>query len=276
MNIRKNQKEKKYVILGPKNKVFGRIHSPDAETLTRYYEKIKQRYEGNLKNEFFEILDKDGKKTGELKLRDLIHKEGDLHGAFHLHIYTISRKGTYLLLQKRKHDKDICPNKLDTVVGGHYAVGEGIKDGVREVEEEIGLVVPFNKFTILGRRKNYDPQPEKDIFNNEFQDITLYKCNQRLEDYKLQESELAGILKVNLESFIKLMMRKINIVEGIESLFFNNFGNLEKVKTSIKREDVWSAPYDNYYLKTALLIHQIIKGKKMPSNPYQLDVTSFF
>jgi len=59
---------------------------------------------------------------------------------------------------------------------------------------------------VLGKIINYDPQPDKGILNCEFHDVALYRCDQPLEAYTLQESELAGILKVNIHDFIDLML----------------------------------------------------------------------
>src|ERR671933_433987 len=49
--------------------------------------------------------------------------------------------------------KDTWPNKLDVTVGGHLGVGESVLDGIREVEEELGLTVVADELVSLGTRK---------------------------------------------------------------------------------------------------------------------------
>ena len=264
-----------YKILGVDNQDMGSIESPTPEALKQFYDAIKAGYAGKLKNEFFEVLNADGAKSGTLKPRDLIHKDGDWHGAFHLHVYSQSDSGNYILFQKRRHDKDVCPDKIDTVAAGHYAIGETIEDGVREVEEEIGLRVRFQDLTSLGRRINYDPQYDKGIFNFEFQDVAAYRCDQPLTDYRLQEEELAGLIKVELKSFIDLMMGRKDELKDVEGLMFHG-DQLQGEGVRITRDDIWPAPFDNYYLKTALIISNICEGRKVPAEPYKLDVTNFF
>lgn len=264
-----------YVVLGPRNKVMGKTTSATPAALKRFFDRIKEKFPGKLKNEFFDVLTADGSKSGKIKLRDIIHREGDWHGAFHLHVFTVSNGRPFLLLQKRRHDKDVCPNKLDTVAAGHYAIGEEIQDGVREVEEEIGLKVSFEALRILGKRKNYDPQPEKGIFNCEFQDVALYQNDVPLEAYSLQESELAGLLKVDLAEFISLMGMRTSSLKGVEGLMFGQGNRLEKVELDVTRGDVWPANFDNYYLKTAILISMLFAGREIPERPFERDVSFY-
>lgn len=263
-----------YKIIGIKNRVIGYSEKTDPESLKPFYDKVNQSgYYGKMKNEFFELLDSQGDKTGRLKLRGAIHKDGDWHGAFHLHIFSREGNETFLLLQKRGHEKDVCPDKLDTVAAGHYAVGESLEDGVREVKEEIGLELKFDERRVLGKRINYDPQPEKGIFNCEFQDVALYMCDQPLEAYTLQESELAGILKVEIKDFIDLMLKRKESIDSVEARLFDQ-GILSDKLISIKRDDVWPT-FDNYYAKVALLVWKLVNKREIPKNPFNLDITAF-
>ncbi|MCK4319407.1 NUDIX domain-containing protein [Candidatus Micrarchaeota archaeon] len=262
---------RKYKVLGVKNKIIGEISNPTPENLNKFYNIIKAGYPGKLTTEFFEVLDSEGNKTGNIKLRGLVHKEGDWHAGIHFHVYSIDAGKVYFLMQRRKYNKDVHPGKLDVIVAGHYKVGESMEDGVREVEEEIGLVVPFNKFTILGRRKNYDRDPERKIINNQFEDVVVYRCDQPLEAYSLQEEELDGILKLPLKDFISLMLGKISALSDIEAFLFNPKRELEKTRIEVTPEDVRPSS-DNYHLKTAILISRIIQEKSTPVNPYSMSI----
>ena len=168
-----------YTILGIKNKPMGVIDSSNLNSLDFFYQLIQSEYPKELKNEFLEILTPQGNKTGKIKLRDVIHQEGDWHGVFYLNIFSQDNGRLYLLLQKRKHDKKVCPNKLDSIVAGHYVVGEIIEGGVREVKEEIGLPVRFEDLTFLGKRRMLDVQPENNLYIHQIQDIG--ECSDYIE-----------------------------------------------------------------------------------------------
>lgn len=88
-------------------------------------------------DEWFDIVDPEGKVKGRAP-RTLCHSgPGLLHPVVHLHLIDSKNR---IYLQKRNSDKQIQPGKWDTAVGGHVASGEKIEDAlIREAEEELGL-----------------------------------------------------------------------------------------------------------------------------------------
>ena len=61
--------------------------------------------------------------------------------------------GSYLLLQRRAATKDTWPGYLDVTAAGHLASGEETVDGLREVEEELGLRIEPERLVPLGTRR---------------------------------------------------------------------------------------------------------------------------
>ena len=87
--------------------------------------------------EYVDVLDKDGKLTGERKPKSEVHRTGDWHRV--LHLWIVSSKGE-LLLQRRSPTKEAYPNLWDISVAGHISAGETqIMAALREAKEEIGL-----------------------------------------------------------------------------------------------------------------------------------------
>lgn len=73
------------------------------------------------------------------KTRAEVHAAGLIHRA--VHIFVIGKKGQ-LLLQKRSMLKDVHPGDWDSSVAGHVDAGESYEAAaVRELEEEMGIIV---------------------------------------------------------------------------------------------------------------------------------------
>ena len=146
-----------------------------------------------------DVLDASGNKTGRVAWKREAHQLGLWHRCFHCWIVapeTLSG-GPYLFVQRRARGKDTWPNNLDVTVGGHLGAGESTLDGLREVEEELGLTVTANELIPLGARK-----VEKEIpagLDREFQEVFLLVRSLSPEDLRLQEEEIAAVLRLRLD-----------------------------------------------------------------------------
>ncbi len=88
-------------------------------------------------DEWFDLVDTEGKVTGRAP-RTLCHSgPGMLHPVVHVHVIDSKDR---IYLQKRAKTKKVQPGKWDTAVGGHIASGEKLEDGLkREAGEELGI-----------------------------------------------------------------------------------------------------------------------------------------
>ena len=95
-------------------------------------------------SEYFDIRDWDGNRTGEMKEREQVHRDGDIHGTAHVWVIRNSKETgrPEVLLQKRSEKKDIFPGCFDVSAAGHLDAGEDFPEAaVRELKEELGLEV---------------------------------------------------------------------------------------------------------------------------------------
>ena len=99
--------------------------------------KQKQWQEKYKDEEWFDIVDEEGRAKGKAP-RSLCHSApGMLHPVIHLHVIDAKNR---VFLQKRAITKEIFPGKWDTAVGGHMASGETVENALkREAEEELGI-----------------------------------------------------------------------------------------------------------------------------------------
>ncbi|MEU4675134.1 NUDIX domain-containing protein [Amycolatopsis sp. NPDC023774] len=95
------------------------------------------------------------------------------------------------------------PDYADITVGGHYQAGETIPDGVREVQEELGLSVAYGDLHPIGLRQTAVTLAP-DYIEREFQHWHLIPLAVALEDIPLADAEVSGLVDIALDDAIRL------------------------------------------------------------------------
>jgi isopentenyldiphosphate isomerase len=146
-------------------------------------------------DELLDVVDYDGRPLG-VKRRDAVHRDGDWHRAFHL--WVVSADG--VLLQRRSPAKATWPGRLDATAAGHLLAGETIADGLREVEEELGVAYPFDRLTPLGVHR------VTEAANHELQHVFAVRDDRPLDAWTTWDRvELAGLVRVAHGAFASLL-----------------------------------------------------------------------
>ncbi|NDI33910.1 NUDIX hydrolase [Chengkuizengella sediminis] len=162
--------------------------------------------------ELLHIFDEDMNLIGK-QPRDKVHKKGYWHETFHCWITVREEEDTFLLFQKRASCKADYPNFLDITSAGHLLASETIKDGVREVEEELGLKVKFEELISIGIIK--EEIRTEAIIDREFCHVYLYEAD-IIPKFKLQQEEVASIFKIKLDEVIELFEGHLSEIKAIE------------------------------------------------------------
>jgi len=148
--------------------------------------------------EFFDILDENGNKTGKIKARTEVHKDGDWHKA--VHIWIVNDKDE-ILLQKRSPFKDSHPNMWDISSAGHLTAGDDSLSGaIREIKEELGVDILPSQITLIGTRKSAS-RPSAMLINNEFNDVYLLRLSLDINKITLQEDEVSEVKYIPVDEF---------------------------------------------------------------------------
>lgn len=148
--------------------------------------------------EMFDVIDMDGNKTGNIKERGVVHREGALHATSHIWIARENEKsGCDILLQKRSACKDSHPGCYDISSAGHIGAGDdALNSALRELEEELGIKAEPHQLIEFGvQYKNY----EGEFYGKPFRDnqrsiLYLYKEPIDIENLILQESEIESVI----------------------------------------------------------------------------------
>lgn len=163
-------------------------------------------------NDKYELIGKASKREA--------HQKGLWHRVFTCIL--VNPKKKTILLQKKvlgRYSFD-RPDYIDVSVGGHYIAGESIEEGVRELEEEVGVKMKFKDLISLGIRQTAETVTDNYIAN-EFQHIFICPIEQNLEDYKLGKVEVNGLVEMNIQDAIDLLLGKKKQIKG-RGLFVND------------------------------------------------------
>ncbi|SMO85670.1 NUDIX hydrolase [Melghirimyces algeriensis] len=138
--------------------------------------------------------------------RECVHREGLWHQTFHCWLFREEKGKIRLLLQLRHPDKKAHPNHLDVTAAGHLLHGEQISDGVRELEEELGIKAHYRACIPLGIWR------EEIIgdgwIDREFIHVHLYECHDRIQTFQLQPEEVSGLFEVELPLMEQLIQKE--------------------------------------------------------------------
>lgn len=201
-------------------------------------------------NERFDIYDEALNHIG-VKPRDAVHRDGDWHQVFHCWVIGRESAGAaFVVLQKRTLDRDY-PGKIDISAAGHLAAGENVCDGVREIEEELGLKVAFEDLTPLGIRLG--ATKIGDFIDCQFCHVYFYECNQPLASFRYQKEEILGLVKLPIEPGIRLFTGEAASVT-VEAIGLGS-NTIELTKADFIHS------LDNYLLKTLILARRYFAGE---------------
>ena len=202
--------------------------------------------------ERFDIFDESMRHIG-VKAREDVHRDGDWHQVFHCWVIGREANGeAFVILQKRAADKDLYPGKIDVSAAGHLEAGESVEDGIRELEEELGLSVGFADLIPLGCRLGVTR--DNGLLDCQICHVFLYESDKPLATYDYQRNEISALLKLPIEAGIHLLSGELHHVR-VEAT------GLDADHIDICAGDfIWSI--DKYVLKTLMLARRYFAGDR--------------
>jgi isopentenyldiphosphate isomerase len=141
--------------------------------------------------ELIDVLTPDGAPTRTRKLKPEIHRDGDWH--LSVHIWIRGSDGR-LLIQRRSRVKENNPGLWDVSVAGHVSAGESaITSALREVQEEIGLLLSPRELRHLARLRETAILHDGRYIDNEYHDVFVVDRDVELETLTLQPGEVDAV-----------------------------------------------------------------------------------
>ncbi|WP_010300664.1 NUDIX hydrolase [Kurthia senegalensis] len=146
-------------------------------------------------------FDENGHVIGEMT-RAVAHEKGYWHETFHCWLTSIVDGEAVVLLQLRSSEKKDYASLYDITAAGHLMAHETILDGLREVEEELGLFLRIEAYESMGTFPNV-------ILSDTIQDREWARCFTaavpRETAFTLQIEEVEKIVYCRISDFYQLI-----------------------------------------------------------------------
>lgn len=152
--------------------------------------------------EFIDIYDANLTPIGKME-RIEAHREGQWHETFHCWVVTRETGSGGVLFQQRSATMKNFPGMLDVSAAGHLEAGESLREGIREIREELGIPIDEARLRDLGYRVEVADQSNGQK-NREYQGVFMYETDVPLKDFRAEPSELSGLVIVPLADGMEL------------------------------------------------------------------------
>lgn len=146
--------------------------------------------------EILDVVDEQGKPTGQVIDRIKAHEQGILHRTAHVWIVRKKNDRVQILLQKRSDNKDSYPGCYDISSAGHIPAGiDFIPSALRELQEELGVTVKKDDLIFCGQRRfHFEETFHGKLFrDNQVSNVYLLWLDQEEDTFLLQKEEVSEV-----------------------------------------------------------------------------------
>lgn len=187
--------------------------------------------------------------------RDEVHRRGLWHQTFHCWIVQEVDEERYVLFQIRDKSKDTAPNKLDITAAGHLKAGESKEDGLRELQEELGITASVDELVYLGIR--ITASESGDIINKEFAQVYLLRNDSPIESFSFSDGEVAGLVQIKISDGLMLCSHEASSVKCrvIREVSGKKIVRWENISFS-----QFIPRIDSYYYKVFIMAERYLSG----------------
>lgn len=198
-------------------------------------------------SELLEVFDPYGRPTGQMKSRAEVHLDGDWHQAFHCWI--VRRGGSEVVLQRRSLVKDTFAGLWDATAAGHWRFGESAAEASREIAEELGLEVAFDRLLYRGREVSARAFPNG-LIDREHHQVYVLQSDLALDCYRPDPGEVSGLAAFRSTELVALLEGSRTTTVASEALEVPSQGSLLPCRVEIEARDV--VPYSGARIRGML------------------------
>lgn len=196
--------------------------------------------------ELLDVLNARGQPTGHALTRAEIHVQGRWHRAFHCWIVRHPPTGLQIVLQRRSAEKDTFPGCWDASAAGHWRRGETAEEAAREIEEELGIAIPFSRLRYVGRERSTRRHPNS-LIDFEHHEVYFARWDRPLDTYRPDPAEVQGLATVDARALLRLMSGAVSSLPAAESVHVMPDGTVSPDAAVLVRPDL--VPYSRARLR---------------------------
>ncbi len=202
-------------------------------------------------DEVIDVLTASGKPLGRASRRE-VHAEGRWHQTFHCLVVRSSSPAT-VVLQRRHRAATAFPGLLDLSATGHLLSGESPTDGVREIDEELGIEVDRDELVPLGVRLLADDNGEGQ--NRERVHVFLLSDDRPIDRFAPDPNEVEGLVEVRADELLSVLAGLRATVPGLQ---WRPGQPVEKIE--ILTDDLIQ-PIDGYWAVMLVMAERFVAGQ---------------
>lgn len=140
--------------------------------------------------------------------RTTVHAQGLWHETFHCWFVKLIDSEPHLYFQQRSNVKKDFPGLFDITAAGHLHAHESVSDGIREVEEELGVTLGMNDLRPVGVLKDSIVQGE--LIDNEFAHTYIFIIENDNLLFNLQPEEVSAIYSATVSEVVRLYESEVD------------------------------------------------------------------
>ncbi|HET9017233.1 MAG TPA: NUDIX domain-containing protein [Thermomicrobiaceae bacterium] len=210
--------------------------------------------------ELFDVLTAEGRPTGLVKPRALVHRDGDWHRSFHCWVVWPGDSGSArIVFQRRSLTKDTVPDLLDVSVGGHYRAGETLAQVVREVDEELGLSLGPGDLIPVGSRRSARVGGGR--ADREIQDVFVHVLSGGLDVLRPEPAEMTELYLLDSRDVTRLFGDEVERVPALRALVLPDRSLGTALPATVRRDDFVPVE-DGYWAAAARTAERILAGER--------------
>ena len=173
------------------------------------------------KEELLKVFDENGKYTGGVEKRSVVHEKQLFHNEVALWILDIKNKK--VLLERRSPNKKLYPNRL-ALCAGHVVENESIEESLyKEAKEELGL--DLNNYNVKKLLTIKRCEPNNCCFSHQF----YIKNYIPIESIIIQKEELSEVLYVDYYNLKQMVVDHSDEVIFLWESYKKVFEMLDKI-----------------------------------------------
>jgi isopentenyldiphosphate isomerase len=189
--------------------------------------------------------------------RDEVHAHGLWHQVFHCLVLRPSAGS--VILQRRGASKVAFPLQLDLSVTGHLATGEGPGDGVREIEEELGVTIDARELIPLGTRLLADDNGEG--ANRELVHVSFVLDDRPITAYRPAVGEVDGLVEILAQDLLTILADPRRAIPALECAAADP---AVATPTTIRQRNLVEGS-DGYWTVLAVMAQRALDGETLLS-----------